>query len=518
MPDYKINKDFNRLFLQNEQRELYGSGYRNIIYLGLILLVTFLVLGFANGSMEYLKRKMDDPFIKWINIEVPHLKSDNIARISRELDSRMLKDSFRLEEINGYFQYTMFFLNHGGSGQFQALGRTIHHRNRILGTIGHKNNLVNGEAIFGEKDIGIIVTQDLLYELGYEKAPSHINMSAPTLSGIYAPAPIPVIAVVNQLPGRSHFVTTPYFYNKRKHSLYKPFDVRKEEYARSLEYFSPGNKESALELGKELLLTVEENGEWKAAILDLTVQEYNKSYQEGHLIRIMFDEDWATHDRVNHVANTIDQSGSRSEGLTRVYSYNLSGNEEPHERYDYLSVYFSFLDKIRGFQALMESDYELKIDMSQIESKENYNFVSNLTLIISIFLICFSILSIVFFIIKVLKSHIEKIRKNLGTFKAFGLSNTSLVRIYIYMASRFLLIACVVAFGISYLLGSSGFIRMLLSLFNTTLEGQQTYFDLLNWITYLTIPLIIVINGVIVRYSLTGILSRSPGDLIYSRD
>ena len=156
--------------------------------------------------------------------------------------------------------------------------------------------------------------------------------------------------------------------------------------------------------------------------------------------------------------------------------------------------------------------------MSQIESKENYNFVSKLTLIISIFLICFSILSIVFFIINVLKSHIEKIRKNLGTFKAFGLSNKSLIRIYIFMALRFLFIACVIAFVTSYLLGNFGFIRMLLSLFNTALEEQQKYFDLLNWVTYLVIPLIILINGVIVRFSLAGILSRSPGDLIYSRD
>ncbi len=518
MPDYKINRDFNRMFLQKEQRELYGVGYRNFIYLGLILLLTFLVLGFANGSMKYLKKKMDDPFIKWINVEIPYVMSDDIPRISRELKSQMVRDTFNIEEINGYFQYTMFFLNENGSKQFQAMGRTIRHNNRIIERIADKKNLITGNVDYQEKNIGLIITRDLLNELGYDRAPSHINMSYPIESGIYAPAPVPIVAVVDQLPGRSHFVTTPFFYNKRFYSQYKPFNVLDPEYARTLEYFYSDDKASSVEMGKELMLILKDNGEWETALLDLTIQEYNKSFQEGQMIRLVFDQDWATHDRINEVVSKIGQAFPNEKNLARVYSYNLSGNEPYREKYDYLSIYFSSLDKIRGFQKFMESKYGLKIDMTQIESKENYNFVSKLTLIISIFLICFSILSIVFFIINVLKSHIEKIRKNLGTFKAFGLSNKSLIRIYIFMALRFLFIACIIAFVISYVFGSLGFIRMLLSLFNTALEEQQKYFDLLNWVTYLGILLIIVLNGIIVRYSLAGILSRSPGDLIYSRD
>lgn len=518
MNNYRINKDFQRLFLKKEQRELYGAGYKNFIYLGIILLITFLVLGFANGSLEYLQKKMDDPFIRWMGIEVPHVYLDNVHEIMEDLNRNVLKDSFNIAEMGGYTQYTLFFLKEDSVHQFQAMGRTVTHDNKIFSKINEEKNLILGFPSMKEHDIGLIITQELLDELGYKNKPPHINMSFPVTDTEYRPVPVPVIAVVHQLPGRSHFVTTPYFHNKRNYSRYNPFNILDEEYSRELQFFAATDKSKANEIGKDLMEFIGESLEWKEALIDYTVEPYTECYKEGFKIRIIFDEDWSSHTQLDMIMNQVRIGFGVKKNLSRIYTYNLSGHETFKKRYDYVSVYFNTLDKIREFQAYIDENHNLKIDMSQVESKENYNFVSRLTRIISVFLICFSILSIVFFIINILKSHIEKIKQNLGTFKAFGLSNASLIRIYVFITMRFLILSGLVALLLAYALGSIGAVRGFLSLFNTVVEENQTYFDLINWVTFAALASIIIINGVIVRFSLAGVLSRTPGDLIYSRD
>ena len=68
--------------------------------------------------------------------------------------------------------------------------------------------------------------------------------------------------------------------------------------------------------------------------------------------------------------------------------------------------------------------------MGQIESRDNYNLVTNLTRILSVVLIGFSVLSISLFLSNIFKRHLEKIKMNIGTFKAFGIDNKTLQFIY----------------------------------------------------------------------------------------
>ena len=435
-----------------------------------------------------------------------------------DLQREQVKDTFEIEEIGGYFQYTMFFLNENGTRQFHAIGRTVNPGDEIFKKINESKNRVLATAGFEESDIGLIVTREMLDELGYKDVPSHINMSTPDQNNEYRPVPIPMKAVVKQLPGKSHFISTPYFYTKRFYSRYKPFNILDEEYSWQLEFFTPAEKSEARITGKELMDLIGTVPDWKDALLDYTVEDYSECFMDGFKIRIIFNEDWATHDSLDMIMEKIRTEFMPRKELTRIYSFNLSGNEPIQQKYDYLSVYFNSLDYIREFQSYIEKNHKLKIDMSSVESKENYNFVSRLTRIITVFLIGFSILGIVFFIINVLKSHIEKIKQNLGTFKAFGLSNRSLIRIYVYISVRFLVLSGLAALILAYAIGSLGAIRSFLTIFNTVVEENQDYFDLLNWVTYAAVISIVVVNAVIVRFSLAGILSRTPGDLIYSRD
>jgi ABC-type antimicrobial peptide transport system permease subunit len=157
--------------------------------------------------------------------------------------------------------------------------------------------------------------------------------------------------------------------------------------------------------------------------------------------------------------------------------------------------------------------------MSQIESKENYNFVSKLTIFISGFLVIFSVISIILFLSNLIKVHINKIKPNLGTFKAFGLSNPVIVRIYSILSLGFLLYAIVIALGISLLIGETGLFRFLFRVSGTVIDENSSYFDLLTDIkTYIALAAIVLVSLVVLPWNIWKMLDKTPGDLIYKRD
>jgi len=66
-----IHKDFKKIFYKNEGVELNGKKRFNFWILFSILTITFIAIGFAAGSLKYLKKKMDDPYINWFNVDLP---------------------------------------------------------------------------------------------------------------------------------------------------------------------------------------------------------------------------------------------------------------------------------------------------------------------------------------------------------------------------------------------------------------------------------------------------------------
>jgi hypothetical protein len=157
--------------------------------------------------------------------------------------------------------------------------------------------------------------------------------------------------------------------------------------------------------------------------------------------------------------------------------------------------------------------------MSQIESKENYNFVSRLTIFISGFLVIFSVICIILFLSNVLKVHINKIKSNLGTFKAFGLDDLTIVRIYSILSLRFLLYAILASLTLTLIIGETGLFRLLFQISGTAVEGGIKYFDLMSDNkTYIALSAILITNLVILPWNIWRMLNKTPGDLIYKRD
>ena len=87
------------------------------------------------------------------------------------------------------------------------------------------------------------------------------------------------------------------------------------------------------------------------------------------------------------------------------------------------------IEKLNAFlkEETMDDGKRLEIDMRIIETKKNFELFNKLANLLSMALITFSILSLVLYITNLIISHISKNKKSLGTLKAFGLSNNSII-------------------------------------------------------------------------------------------
>lgn len=512
----RINKDFNKIFYKGESRELFGKNLLNFFFLVLILVLTFLSIGFANGSLQYLKKKMDDPFIKWVNIDIPYTMANQIPELIKTISEDSLKRNFLYESCDGYNQLSLYFFKNKSNSIKQFTGRTINIGNPILSNIMSDKNLDKGHPWKDDHDIGLIITRQLLLNLGFiEESPAYIIMSYPIMGNQYIEVPIPVAAIVKDLPGNNLFACTPWFYQKRN-SRYYPFDVSAENYQREeLIYFIEGKKSAASLRAKSIFEELRSDPLFSYYSDTLIIQN-DLALHKGYNLSFRFNQDLADTALIKSFDRKIRQEDHEA---LRIYKFDLSGFENDSYSYDNLSVYFNSLDRIREFSAFLFKMNSLRIDMSQIESKENYNFVSKLTIFISGFLVIFSVISIILFLSNVLKVHINKIKSNLGTFKAFGMNNTTIVKIYSILTMRFLLYAIIVSFVISFLIGETGIFRLLFRISGSTIDENIRYFDLLSDSkTYFALIAVSLTSLIVLPWNIWKMLDKTPGDLIYKRD
>ena len=61
-------KQYLKLLMAREGKEVLGRNGSNLWILTIVLVATFLSIAFSEGSMIYLKDKMEDPFTNWVSI------------------------------------------------------------------------------------------------------------------------------------------------------------------------------------------------------------------------------------------------------------------------------------------------------------------------------------------------------------------------------------------------------------------------------------------------------------------
>ncbi len=530
--DASTNPTYTSLFFKKEGKALTGKRRINFWILTIMLTLTFMAIGFANGSLDYLNKKMNNAFVKWMSVTVPWREGDNAENIRKKLGSdAALIDEFSYENVSAYVQYPLRFWNTTDNLNTERVkGRSVrfddNNRNPLVSELLKGKNLLYGDtAMSGNKDLSLIVTRRFLNRLGLPPDAAFVDMEftvndTTSIDPIDLRVPIPIRAVVDEIPGRNFIMYTLNFYETHGEKIEGAFDTR---FHRDIHLFVPGSRDNA----EKILAAIDDffkaNPQYKSEEPEYRITgEHNMSHAEGHDIEITFytilrgvetDKIWAK-------LQAFPQFAEVSKDVKRIYRYDAARVREDIN-YDRISLYFNDLSKIRPFADTlyrnpkrMGADNPIEVDIAQIKEKENFNFLSKITKIIAWLLVGFGATSISLFLFNLLKMHLSKVKMNIGTLKAFGLGNGEAQRIYFRIILRFLVWSLLLSLLIAALLGYASDFLLADRIVG---ESEASYFNLIHPNTLITLIILLIVTILVSLYTIRTMLSKSPGDLIYNR-
>ena len=502
---FGVRNDFEKLFFSNEFNDLTGRSRKSIIALSLILALTISALGYAIGGIKYLKERMDNPFTNWVDLPIKPNYKDKVNQLELYFSDSSKRDSFDLHNVKKYKIDFREFVNLQDNQIYTLKTRTVGLEEEILHEILKSSNVISGYSYKeGEPlefpNCGIIVKEQALREyLGYstEKPLDRVTM----VSGEFVFFP-EVVAVVKELPNLCNMLISSHFSNLLNRSFDQTGFVQ----------LNPVNRISFV--GK---LIDNDEAKSKQKIEDL-FSDYDISDIEFEKVKMNEDNqldrftmtlfDFLTFEEIKKLTPELDKAGiiknPRVDFKSECNVGDYSNLDNPH----YLAFNFNKLDKVRDFNEFLKKDprFGMEISMDQVESKENFALVSRLTGLIALILLAFSILSIVFYINSLLTTHLEGIKNNLGTLKAFGLNNGFLISVYIKIIILFIIISIALGYLVSFLI-----------------KGLEISFskiaviDLFDYRIFLTMIVILLFSSWVSFQSIKKILLKTPGDLIYNR-
>ncbi|MBS4057877.1 MAG: hypothetical protein KGZ82_11215 [Bacteroidales bacterium] len=517
-PLLRSHPDFLALFFKREGIDILGKGFRSFWILLSIMILTFIAIGFSNGSLTYLEKKMSDPFINWINIDIPFASNGLSTDLLESLDKDSISNRFGYSSINGYYKYDLIIWNFIKSGLFRSMGRTIEFESPLLEVIFQKDNFIIGRTFRNEKDIGFIVTENFLKEMNYKNDSKYVYIHYNAENkGVETDIPIPIVAVVKYLPDKCSFATTPYFYNQfflddRGTNPFSPVHTNDLFIYLGEDQVDFNSKVSEV---SNIINSIPQLANRSPSI---TIEELFDSYKNGYAMRVSFIPSF---DSVSELKGIFGEIKSKINfdpaDIIQLYDYKTVKSFE-FRRYDYLAINFKTLDKIRSFKEYLFYFHKVELEMSQIESKENFNFVSKLTRFISLILVIFCTISITMFLSNLLRNHLAKIRMNIGTFKAFGMGRILLKKIYFSIITLFIIIALLLSIIIASLIGYSGGIRAILFVLRIELENDQSYFSLFDWWTLIAVVAILFVSLYSISFNNNRLFNETPGNLVKHRE
>ena len=501
---------YTDIFVKQEFKSIVGKGWRNFWILAVVFAVTIFALEFSRSGVKFLSYKMSDPFINWIDVK----EQPNFEAFMEE--TNRLKDDFYIStiETNNYILEYVFTEDFGTK---RVEGRTISCESDLLNKIlDEKNAIVTREQKMKENDYGWIVTKDLMTRLGYEDEthyPLYIRYTFPGSAeslkklglknfGDYFEIPIPIIAVVEQLPDLLDFITPTYFMEQNT-SGSKPFIVPNHENYFHDVYFVAENPDENFENRLKIYFN-------NADIQYDDIFESPKNVKT--LLRPALEYRIIIRDTVFQALNkAVAEICEKEPNVYRIFDWDF--DEGFQLRPNYLSFMFNDLSKVKDFSLWAKETHGIRIDMAQIEAKENFNTFNLLASLLCLFISIIAIAFVAIFLYFLIDSHFRRISKNLGTIMAFGLGNKQIIKIYLAV---FLLMIFASLLSVIAVLGSAEILLNTLKWWQY--EGKMPHFSLGDiWviITVLVIPFISALATVIfLQYK----LKATPGDLIFERN
>ena len=514
---------FQSLFRTKEFSTLSGRRKRNIVVLSIVTLFTFISVGFALGTLEYLGNKLNDPFVRQLSFQVSQkITGVPNSEAVQTVQSWSNKYNFNPKNVSLFGPTWNQFYAADGKYKRKMRGRGMSQSNPVLKDLVSNKNIVwasPGTDLQAQMDgynIRIIVTADFMESHGFDPndPPSFLKIHRPGSESWQ----IPLLAVVKRLPDRASYVLT----NDAWLSLEGAENTISRQPGNTLYLYFPqteakSQEDILSETTKEISLTriKPQSVGWIESKYVTAASMWTPRNED--LIEIKLNRS----DTSNfELARRLQDYLNKSSALAMFEWGSATGVQlvGQNNKYEIMTVYLDDLEQVNPFTEELINTYDrVEVDLSSIENKESLRLFSGLAYIMAIFLISFSILSITTFVNSLIGSHFQRIQRNLGTLKAFGLSKKILMRAYARISLTFVLISATVGYLVAFAIGYVGTMRVLISLANLPLAPKIPYFNLFNWESGVTFLVIVSTSYLFVRLNLSKLLQYTPGELIYDR-
>jgi hypothetical protein len=403
-----------------------------------------------------------------------------------------------------------------------------------------------GTVFSGDDDFSVIVTRNTLSRLGQKDATFLYKGISDSNSNFKLWQPIPIRGIVDQLPGDADIICLDNLYasfitdsnwefNSNQMTFWIKIDATKIDALKGILI----NELSKIARNKRIdLKTV---NTFDALIGDSTNNvSFNKNIRNiENLFQVSFNSSSISNQAKSEVYNELISSESFVKYLEEN-SIPLSHIQLSY--FDYLKSnipmkYVNANLSVGNFKRIYEfsdevykiSNSKIKLDMAKIERIKNYKIVESITIMLSGFLIFFSILIITILLSNILSNHLNKIKKNIGLLMAFGVSTKV---IYQCIMATFIVATLIGGLGLSYVVGDmmhlnkiifewkTGFILPKFTGFNISWAYISDSYIILKYLTnptIITIVLMLGFNFLRFNFIINQIFKETPGNLIYDK-
>lgn len=474
---------FDQLFYKQEFKKLLGSRKYNLLILTCILLIGYFALGFLQNYIDRLKYEMDNPYTNWVSLDIPNHKVFEAEDIIQSFESESLRKEYLLDTVTYYNIQHIEAINeitHKSLGKLRI--RSIDTKSKLLNRILEENTIkVSQEEL--DNECWVIINPTIY---GTDKRKKD-NLFISIVEGKYTH--LPIIGTADQLPDNC--------------------DVLVSEHMMGILQMRCNNNKLRLKTNTNNV---------KSLLRDsIDVNQFMQDFEEVSGTKVVYHD--VKRKRINEFKyNWLTMSLDTFYDQDKLYSFVKAREILPVTDFEcnshkacqiedpyYLTFSFTSLEKVGELQQYLEKEHGFIISLHDVKSKQNFVKVAKMAKSTSIIIVVLSLSSIMLFLYHILESHIARVRKSIGTLKAFGLPNEKIIKSYSVICGKLFLYASFIALVLLYIF------QLITDRLHLDIISVYSSVILFSWIA--SFISIFFFCSKILRY----MLNKTPGDLIYKR-
>ncbi len=500
----KKNEAF-RLFFTKEWKQLLGKKSFNLFVLAAISLIAILSIGFAAAGLSYLQRKMSDPFVTCVDIDVDQIWGNGYESLRDFVEDTNNQYSLGFSRPEQVFLFREEFYCPDSTIEWLD-GRSFSMNSPLKQTtIFAENNVVVCRIdSITDGDFGLILSEEALRnKLGFKDSiPSFIGMYV-KLDSVDCNVTIPLLAVVRDLPNMCDFLSTECFAQQHISENAEHFNVNIQTaylHNENLIVCYPNDFES-------IILPIVEG----FAIKDNA--PYSGTWSNDYYKMVVRGDAWGEF-RAQQYDSLFCEIRKAIPQAVRLYDFVYNSQRESDRNPNIYSCYFrqeGLQEAVEAFRIQLDNETNYKLDMNKVNNLKNLAHIQTIGKTLSYCITVIAISFIVVFLYFLLNMHFQKIQRNIGTFKAFGVDNATLYCIYVLIVFCIISVVLLIAGVIAGVVGRG--VNMLLPI-----EGSEARIDIFVVQNALLVLLVYVCSLLSTFGVVHSKLRHTPGDLIYNRN